>query len=303
MTRGVPRQRAPKVSGLAFYALALSIALISFGIIPFFTLRLHERADIGAACALILLGAAAGWLLVLIGLGLEVCGVWLGVLASGRNAYSLSRLQMTLWTWLILSALTAAAVCRSWGLGGGDATSALGIQINGDLFAALGVSFFTGAATPALLALKSQSATAPEYQAVVSSRMGQAMTVRGQVVYRPPQMSPSLGDIVRGDDVGSAGIIDLSKVQQLIITLVLVGVYAAALYGFFAHGVLGVVTKDNPRGLTILPAFSDDLVKLLVLSHAGYLGYKAAPKPPPSDDAGAAFEGPPPTPERKATLP
>lgn len=274
------------MKGWPFYMLAAVIFVIALGFLPGF--RVGEIAKAGAVAfdgvprAIAFFGALAGTALVLAGIGADVNQEPLGVLQSSRNAYSLSRFQMTLWTWLVLSALIAGAVCRAWGLGAGNLGTALDIDINGDLFAVMGISYFTGAATPALLALKAQGASDPASAAAVTGRAGETMLVQGQVVVRPAGRPPRLGDLVQGDDVGSGGIVDLSKVQQLLITLLLIGTYGVMLFGLFAYGPFSGPKSDH----TILPAFPQNFVGLLALSHGGYLAYKAAPKSAPGAPAG-----------------
>jgi hypothetical protein len=284
--------------GWVFYLLAALIWSITLGVIP----GLNDNASAALSWVRIgaFLGALAGVLAVFVGVGLDVAQDWLGALQSGRNTYSLSRLQMALWTWIILSALMALACCRAWGLGAGDVSTALGIRVSADLFTVMGISYFSAAAAPALLALKTQGPTNPGHQAQVSARTGEPMQVQGSVVSRPADADPRIGDIVQGDDVGSAGTVDLSKVQQLLITLTLVGTYAAMLYGLFAYGPLA--NAPDKSGETILPVFSQSFVTLLAISHAGYLGYKAAPKPAPTGAAAspASQTGgakPPPSPD------
>jgi hypothetical protein len=62
-----------------------------------------------------------------------------------------------------------------------------------------------------------------------------------------------------------------SKVQQLLITLLLLGAYAGIM-------ISAIVNKEN---FDALPSLSASFVGLLAISHAGYLTYKAMPKPAP----------------------
>jgi hypothetical protein len=67
--------------------------------------------------------------------------------------------------------------------------------------------------------------------------------------------------------------VDLSKVQQALLTLIIVSIYVAA---FMATLTKGAWLEFPPLG--------SDAVRLLAISHAGYLAYKVVPKP----DASAA---------------
>jgi hypothetical protein len=224
---------------------------------------------------LVFVGAFLGLACFFVGVGVSVSATPLGVILSGRNTYSLSRLQMALWTWLVLSALIGAAVARAWGIGGvGSVSTALSIGIPGNLLAAMGISYFTGFAAPAALSLKSQSGNTPGQVNLASKRLDENIYANGSVIQRPLNSPAKLADVVQGDDLATAGTVDLSKVQQLLITLLLVGVYFVVLLGLF-HGKFA----DAADGRTALPDFSKDLLTLMGLSHAGYLAYKVAPRP------------------------
>jgi len=267
-----------------FYLVCLSLWTVCLGILPNLTYLTPEHTRLT-----VFLGAFAGTVCLVIGIGIQVAGTPLGILQSGRNTYSLSRLQMALWTLVILSALIAAAVCRAWQLGPGTLSTALNIWIPQELFAVMGISYFSGAAAPAILSLKSQTPSTPDQISATTRRMGEPICVTGSVVHRPTNASPKLADIVQGDDVSTAGTVDLSKVQQLLITLLLVGVYFSMLANMFLHGLPSVTASagNDHTERTMLPAFSQDFVTLLSISHASYLAYKAAPRPaiatPPSD--------------------
>ena len=292
--------------GRPFYLYAAGVLAVTLGLAPGLTSN-HLFGAWSWVAPLALLGAVAGVLLALIGLGFDVTGRAMGCLRTGRNTLSLARLQMVLWTWLVVSGLMAVAACRAWGLWDGDVSTALRIYIPGDLFAAMGISYFTAAATPAVLAVKAQGPTGSDQASILSQRKGETMLVTGKVVSRPGRSTPRLGDLVQGDEVGSAGVVDFSKVQQLLVTLLLVGLYAAMLIGLFLYGPSAegseAAAKAIKAGQTPMPGFSDDFVKLLLLSHGGYLAYKIAPKPDAAGTAGdAAVAGRPPPPDRAAPL-
>jgi hypothetical protein len=201
----------------------------------------------------------------------------LGVLLSGRNTYSLSRLQVVLWTWLIISALIAAVSARAWGLGGGGLATAMDIEINEDLFAVMGISLGTAAAVPSLLSLKAQAGADPQQVQAAQVRMVTPIGARGHLLVRPTGASALLRDLVQGDDLATAGIIDISKVQQLLITVLLVAGYAAMLFDLFLRS----------GEIAAMPPFNGYFLTLLAVSHTGYLIYKAAPRTAPTSGADA----------------
>lgn len=244
------------------------------------------------------LGALAGIVCLVMGIGIQVEGSPIGVLASGRNTYSLSRLQMTLWSLLVISALMAAAACRGWALlDKGSWSTALNIGIPNELFQVMGISFFSGAAAPTILALKTTTPTSPSQLSTTSERMGEPVCATGSVMNRPLSADPKLADMVQGDDVATAGTVDLSKVQQLLITIVLVGVYFAMLANMFFVGVPSARFEGSSTEVSALPPFSQFFVNLLAISHASYLGYKAAPRTAVGGPPSSVFVRPP-TPDR-----
>ena len=64
-----------------------------------------------------------GTLCLLIAFGDQVTTYAFGMLRDGQNGYSLSRLQMVAWTWLILSALIAVSAARLWHGAAGEAVN------------------------------------------------------------------------------------------------------------------------------------------------------------------------------------
>ncbi|HEY4722645.1 MAG TPA: hypothetical protein VII92_12405 [Anaerolineae bacterium] len=83
--------------------------------------------------------------------GHEINGRWLGILIDTRNKFSLSRLQITLWTIMVLSAFFTMAMPRVGAMVGEHATlnqqQALDIRFPEELILAMGISAvsFTGA--------------------------------------------------------------------------------------------------------------------------------------------------------------
>ena len=100
----------------------------------------------------------------------------------------------------------------------------------------------------------------------------------GHVMVRDDQSLARWSDIISGDEVANAGTVDLSKVQHLLITLLLLGTYAGMMFSAIAK-------RDN---FDTLPPLSPDFVGLMAISHAGYLAYKAVPKPAPDGQQQAA---------------
>jgi hypothetical protein len=183
-------------------------------------------------------------------IGRAITGRWDGVLVDGRNRVALSRLQMVVWTLLILSALITAIASN---LSTSQNTAAFSITIWDELLAAMGISAVSLAATPALLTLKESASP-------------------GTVAVRSDAEKPSWLDIFRSDEATDEMKPDLSKIQQFLVTLSIVGGYAVAIGYLFYH--LPADTR-----FTQFPPLDPKFIWLLGISHAGYLTYKAAPSP------------------------
>jgi hypothetical protein len=228
-------------------------------------------------------GSLLALIFIMFAVGVGVTGQRIGVLWSARNTYSLSRLQIVLWTLLVLSALAAVVACRAHGLfvHGGESglATALNIEIPTQLLVVMGISVASGAAAPAILSLKSQS-SGPSQPALNAAevRTGDNLQAVGRVIVRPVDAAPLIKDVFQGDEVSTAGTVDIGKLQQFIVTLLLVGVYFTMLLMMFWTGEAPKPVDPNAViGSSGLPPLSDSFVYLLGISHAGYLAYKAAP--------------------------
>lgn len=216
-------------------------------------------AGLAAGCiAMLMLGMA---------LGKSLRGSLFGILIDGRNLLSVSRAQMGLWTVLTFGALLAAACWRWWG-----GQEALDIDIPGDLVVAMGISYASGAAAPALLSLKSGPSDTSDRLGLSAVQRDATLVAKGGVVARKAGRPAALRDMVMGDEIGNAGEIDLSKVQQIVLTVILVAGYFMVLWKVFCGAELHATIFK-------FPPFNESFVNLMLISHGGYLAYKAVTKP------------------------
>jgi hypothetical protein len=210
-------------------------------------------------------------------MGYAVTGRLSGIAMSSWNDYSLSRLQMALWTIVVLSGLLTAAKLNLLGYYVTTTSdAALAITIPPQLLAAMGIAAFSTAAAPAILAFKASQGASPQEQAGAQARVADttgaasaSVTTSGKAVGNATRDSAHWTDIVTGDEVANAGTVDLSKVQQLLITLLLIGIYIFMLLHMF-----DTVTA----AITTLPPLDQHFIELMAVSHASYLAYKATPK-------------------------
>jgi hypothetical protein len=103
----------------------------------------------------------------------------------------------------------------------------------------------------------------------------EAIGADGQEVYfaSPDMASPA--DLFGGEETGNLHVLDMGKVQMFYFTLILVATYAMAL--------LTMLGTNLPSEQLNFPNVNESMVALLGISHAGYLGFKAASHSPSSE--------------------
>lgn len=200
-------------------------------------------------------------------LGRWICGRPLGILVTERNLMSLSRFQLILWTLLILSAFTVIAVQRIRA----GIPQALSIEVDWHLWALLGISTASLVGTPLLLASKKDQNPAngvvDKAARVLNEDSGDIDTNRlGRLYSNTDPKDARLTDIFQGDEVINTAYIDPAKLQMFLFTLIVAGSYAYQIYSSMSAA---------PAKL-VMPAVSPDMIALLGISHAGYLGSKTA---------------------------
>lgn len=164
-------------------------------------------------------------LIVLAGHG--ITGVFKGFLVDARNKMSLSRLQVVLWTVVVLSAFLAAAVAR-FAAGQGDPLAIAGPP---EVWGLLGISvgFPAGSAVIKSGRVNDDEATLAQVEAVPNAV---ALLNNLQDTNDSPR-GASPADLFRGELEGSKEHLDVGKVQMFLFTLVVVLAYARALSAAF----------------------------------------------------------------------
>jgi hypothetical protein len=230
-------------------------------------------------------GMAAGLIvLFMILVGIAINDRPAGLIIDNRNRVSLSKFQAAAWTVLVVSAVGAMAAARI----AAGVPNPLQIDIPGELLAAVGLASASLVATPALLSVKSRH-RAPTNQQVakVAGRLGMAsgdVDPTGGVFGRSQPSHARWLDMFRGEDISNAASPDLSKIQQFLLTLLVIGVYVAALAEMFL--TQGSILILPPAGThASLPPLSQEFIWLLGISHASYLVHKATPHGPPPGES------------------
>ena len=189
-----------------------------------------------------------------------------GVIIDARNCMSLSKLQACAWTILVLSALL---VGLSFNLAGG--ARSLALQIPKELLQAMGLSAAALAASPALLSLKTRKTPTPGALSAAgiapTDQPGPTPLNSGVLMTNTSIGDAHWTDMITGDEVGNFATADLGKIQQLLVSLLLLGVYSNLTYNAFA-GLAPTLS---------LPKLDPTFVGLLAVSQGTYLAYKAAP--------------------------
>lgn len=202
-----------------------------------------------------------------------------GWLVNEQNSMSLSRLQMFLWTVVVLSAFVTAVLAN---LRFGHFQEATAIALPQELWLAMGIS--TTSLVGSNLILDNKKAKQPK-EAPTKRLLGlkadeQLPEATGTLVNKD---APSLLDLVHGEEVGNQDRVDLTRLQNLFFTVVLVGAYAAGLGTMFLNlatvAPAGKTIADN-FPITQFPALGSSAVALLGISHAGYLANKVIDKQP-----------------------
>ena len=230
---------------------------------------------------LFLLIGIAG-LVIALGLGTKkrVAGVWIDT----RNRVSLARAQVTLWTAVALAGYAALAL---FNIGfAGIVSSAADMAkfaafpvMPASIAAALGIA----AASPMISALILPTKDAPE-KSGIAIRGEEDLRIRGMPFFgaeseglqkRASPRLASIADIFMGEEKANADTVDVSRLQNVVITVMLV-------LGFFSYLVamtssINAATMLSARGpiFTSLPELGATFTSLLLVSHATYLVAKA----------------------------
>jgi len=231
------------------------------------------------ATGYVFLGSMALLITEFVVIGFLLKGRAEGAFIDNRNMLSLSKLQAGAWTVVVLAGFVSAASFNAtlshvnYGI-----VSSLSVTLPGELLLAMGISATSLVATPSLLSLKAaeepKGGTAAAAVAATGRIQGTAIG-NGKVLTKESDKDASWADIFTGDELGNAGIADLGKIQQVLISVLLIGAYAAYIFQYFSTATSAITT---------LPTLDKSFVWLLGLSHASYLAYKAAPHTSSADN-------------------
>jgi energy-coupling factor transporter transmembrane protein EcfT len=193
--------------------------------------------------------------------GYALRGVFFAALIDERNKMSLSRMQLFLWTVIIISGYFTAVM---WNLLMTDKADPLAVQLPQELWWLLGISTTSFVGTPLIQSTKTnQQPQTPAMQAIANRS--------GVLGNNAQPQDARFANLFQGDEVGNENTLDMGKVQMFFFTIIIVVAYVMILGGL-------LLTTTGP--VEEFPALSESILVLLGISHAGYLVYKAAPHTP-----------------------
>jgi hypothetical protein len=257
--------------------------------------------------------SAWGWLTILFLIALALCALWIwadqrhlqlqwivvsavivgmcifsgwlvngrfdGILIDDRNRISLSRLQWVAWVVVLLGGYFAGAV---WNVG-----YMTDWKINGhfpnmqaDLWALLGIVSATAVASN-LIVDRKKAQNGPAAQTAADTRtapMPGQPDQQGSIDRNVTAAEASWADLFLGEEVANRDHVDISRLQSLFVTVLLVVSYIRLLWLALgnpsASAGFDMPTVSDPQG-------GQGFLWLLGISQAAYLGYKATPKTAP----------------------
>jgi hypothetical protein len=252
----------PRMTGASLLALTLGVGLAGWYL------------PVGTNWIVVLILIVLFFLLT----GKALTGRGLGILINDRNLMSLSRLQLVIWTIIIVSGFFVIALVR---IKSADVDQPLAIGVPWQIWTLLGISATSFVGTPLLYGNKmaEQPKDAPKIESQVASEFANetpadvAENRRGILYANSGVRDARFTDMFQGDELVNTHLVDVAKLQMFFFTIAVAIAYAVQLFQLIAYGDLG-------QSGTHLPDLQDGLLALMGVSHAGYLGSKSIDKTP-----------------------
>jgi hypothetical protein len=197
-----------------------------------------------------------------------------GILIDDRNRISLERFQWVCWLILLLGGYFAEAV---WNIAHAAdlASGAVFPQMQNELFLLLGIVSVSPVISNVIVDSKKRTpepaagaaqlaAQQPLAANDPSARQTGVMDVNASVA------DASWADLYLGEEAANRYVVDISRLQKLVITVLLVFAYAASLWRLLEH----------PATSLSMPGVGNDFIGLLGISHGAYLAAKTTTKTP-----------------------
>jgi len=205
------------------------------------------------------------------GVGRALTGTWKSLLIDERNMQSLSRLQLMLWTWLLISAIATAA---AWNIHIA-ADDPLGLHVPEQLWILLGISSATLVGSNLIKTQQAAKTDTPPQQTTETTLMdttGGEQTEKGQLAQNVSRVQARWTDMFKSEGVDKTGTLDVGKIQMFFFTLIVVLAYVAA----FARTSYIPDPDVTTKARFDFPPLGESLIALLGISSTAYLANKAA---------------------------
>jgi hypothetical protein len=177
-----------------------------------------------------------------------------GILIDGRGRYSLTHLQLVMWSIIIFSLVSGVF----WGRLIHGVDNPLSFTIPENVLGLVGIS--VGSALTAGVVKASKDST----------ENGAKVAASGPIAGQGKQDQPRFSQIFMLEEGENADrVIDVTKFQNFLITLILAVAYIALAINHISEA-------HNAGEVTSLPTFSGTFLILVGISHAGYVGGKLA---------------------------
>lgn len=210
------------------------------------------------------------------GIGLWISGRVAGIVISAQNRVSLSMVQVTAWTIVILAAYAIFCAFNIGAIGGrsnavGDSPSLFPL-LEGWVWGVIGITIASPFASALIKESKPKTGPEPEDQSRSSST---TLGARLRPLSRNPfPNQASISDIFLGEDVANASHLDISRTQNVVITALLLFTFIGWLVQITASigtpVILGAFVTASPI-LSSFPEPGPTFTALLALTHGAYL--------------------------------
>jgi hypothetical protein len=253
-----------------------------------------------------LMMSALAILLLVLAAGIALKNYFLGALIDERNRISLSRLQQFGWTVVLFAGITILGIFNMSLLAGyvRELAQSVAMQDASGTVAATVQEFwgFFPSMDPTLWAVLGITVLVSPYlsKRILAAKESQAgdtdwQTVEARAVPPDPveqRASPaqaSWSDLFTGEGEANADRVDVSRLQHLVITGLLLSGYIVLLVEYVraidGATVLLALLSGAPV-FAAMPPVDATFVGLLALSHTGYLAFKALPAQAPGKPTG-----------------
>jgi hypothetical protein len=203
-----------------------------------------------------------------------------GILIDDRNRISLSRFQWVIWLIIVSGGYFTMAV---WDVANGFDVPRLDEQT----LILLGIVSGSAVVSTVLVNNKKAQTDAPKVPPAVNDT---AALQSGAADVNVTVQEASWSDLFMGEDAANRYVVDISRLQKLIFTVILALAYLAWLWVIFS--------KDKPLAMPMIGPDSN-FNWLLGISHLAYQGAKAVPKTPAVGAVPPVQPAPQPAPQPK----